>query len=133
MSKAEVPSNILCTKTHEYILPEGNVAVIGITDYAVEHLGDIVFVEMPEVGSTFTKGEVFGTIESVKAASELYMPVGGKVVEVNEKLLTQPELVNEDCYGEGWLVKISDYSSDELSEIMGYEEYQEYLKAEEEE
>jgi len=131
MTNVKVPETILCTKSHEYILPEGNMAKVGITDYAVDQLGDVVFVELPEIGSTFNKGEVFGTIESVKAASELYMPLGGKVIEVNEKLLTQPELINEDCYGEGWLIKVGEYNSDELNQAMSCKEYKEYLEKEE--
>lgn len=127
-----IPNDILCTKSHEYFLPEGDTAKIGITDFAVEQLGDVVFIELPEIGSTFSKGEVFGTIESVKAASELYMPVGGKIVEINERLTTEPELINEDTYGNGWLIKINEYDSTELSEAMGYKEYKEYLEEEEE-
>ncbi|MEI7473815.1 MAG: glycine cleavage system protein GcvH [bacterium] len=119
--------DVLCAKSHEYAVKEGSSLTIGITDYAVEQLGDIVFVELPEVGSSFEKGDVFGTIESVKAASELYMPVGGKVVEINEKLTTEPELMNVDSYNDGWLIKIEGYSEDELSELMAYDEYKESL------
>ncbi|OGH97564.1 MAG: glycine cleavage system protein H [Candidatus Melainabacteria bacterium RIFOXYA12_FULL_32_12] len=128
-----VPDKVLCTKTHEYILPEGNTAKIGITDYAVEQLGDIVFVELPEENTSFSKGEVFGTIESVKAASELYMPIDGKVIEINEKLAAEPELINDDPFGAGWLIKITDYNSENLSNAMTYDEYKEFLEEEEEE
>ena len=120
-----VPSNIICTESHEYILPEITTAKIGITDYAVEQLGDVVFVELPEVGSTFSKGEVFGTVESVKAASELYMPVNGTIASVNEALTDNPELVNEDCYGKGWLISVSEYSE---AEGMTYAEYKNHLE-----
>lgn len=128
----EVPNNISYTKSHEYTLPEDGTIKVGISDYAIEQLGDVVFVELPEVGSTFSKGEVFGTIESVKAASELYMPVSGKVAEVNERLISEPELVNNDCYGNGWLIKVSDYNKDELANTMKYDEYKEFLDKEEE-
>lgn len=118
------PEGILCTKTHEYVLQEGDICITGITDYAVEQLGDIVFVELPEVGTSFQKGESFGAIESVKAASEVYMPVSGEIVEINEALLEKPELVNEDCYTEGWLVKIKASSLDEdLIDALEYEDY----------
>lgn len=132
MSSAEIPNDVLCTKSHEYALIEGDTAKIGITDYAVEQLGDIVFVELPELGSVFTKGEIFGTIESVKAASELYMPMGGKIVEINEKLTTDPELVNQDSYNTGWFIKIQEFDEAELNEAMLYEDYQEFLVQDEE-
>jgi glycine cleavage system H protein len=133
MDKLKVPDNILCTKSHEYILAENNEAIVGITDFAVDQLGDVVFVELPEVGTTFNKGESFGTIESVKAASEIYMPVSGKVIEVNESLTTQPELVNEDCYDRGWLIKIAEFDKSELDDAMSYDEYKDYLESKEEE
>jgi glycine cleavage system H protein len=133
MDKSKVPNNILCTKSHEYILSKGNEAIIGITDYAVDQLGDVVFVELPEVGTSFNKGESFGTIESVKAASEIYMPVSGKVVEINDNLTAQPELINEDCYEKGWLIKIADINKNETDDAMSYDEYKEYLDSNEEE
>lgn len=123
--------NVLCTKSHEYIIREDGTLKIGITDFAVEQLGDVVFVELPEVDSKFEKGEIFGTIESVKAASELYMPVGGKVVEVNEKVIDSPETVNSDCFGEGWFIKIADFDEKEIEETLPYEEYKEFLLEEE--
>lgn len=123
--------NVLCTKSHEYVSVEDGMAKIGITSYAVEQLGDVVFVELPEIGSTWSKGDVFGTIESVKAASELYMPIGGKIVEVNEKLADQPELVNNDCFEKGWFVKVTDFNSDDLKDAMNCEEYKNYIEKEE--
>ena len=99
------PEGILCSKTHEWVLEEGNTVSIGLTDYAVEQLGDIVFIELPEVGTNYSKDEVFATIESVKAASEIYMPVAGRVVEINEELINSPELINEDAFA-AWLIKI---------------------------
>lgn len=119
---------ILCTKSHEYVL-KGNPAVIGLTDYAIEQLGDIVFLELPSVGDEFKKGETFANIESVKAASEIYMPVSGKVVEVNEELVDAPESLNEDCYENGWLVKIEPTAGDdEYSDLLTYTEYKEELE-----
>ena len=91
-----VPEGILCSKSHEYLLEESDsIYTVGLTDYAVEQLGDIVFVELPETDSEFEKGEVFATVESVKAAAEIYMPVGGRIVEVNEKIVESPEILNE--------------------------------------
>ena len=99
--------NMLCSKSHEYVFEADGSYYIGLTDYAIEQLGDIVFVELPEVGSEYAKGEIFGTIESVKAASEIYMPVGGKVLEINEQLIEKPELLNESEFDEMWLIKVS--------------------------
>ncbi len=125
-------SNVLCTKSHEYLVQAGDLLKIGITDFAVEQLGDIVFVELPEPGTTFKKGEIFGTIESVKAASEMYLPVSGKVVEINEAIRDEPEKINDDCFGEGWLVKVADYEQAGLEDTMQYEDYKNYLDKEEE-
>lgn len=119
----EIPEGLLCTKSHEYIYQDGDLYVVGISDHAVEQLGDIVFVELPEVDSEFEKGEVFGTIESVKAASEVYSPLSGKVIEVNEEILNNPEFVNEDCYSKGWLVKVEASDPDELNTAMDYDTY----------
>lgn len=124
-----VPSNLLCAKSHEYILEEGSVYKVGITDHAVHQLGDIVFVELPEVDAEFKQGDILGTIESVKAASELYMPISGKVVEVNEALMDEPELVNNDNYGAGWFIKVEPTNSSEISELMTYEAYKADLEA----
>ena len=124
-----VPESILCTKSHEYLLEENGLYTIGLTDYAVEQLGDIVFVELPEVGSEYSKGEVFATLESVKAASEIYMPVGGKIVEVNEKIVETPEILNESPYEEGWLVKIeSECAQEESGDLLEYSDYKEELE-----
>ena len=115
---------ILCSKTHEYVLSQSGEYIIGLTDYAVDQLGDIVFLELPEVGAEFAKGETFANIESVKAASEIYMPIGGKVVAVNDSLVDAPEKLNEDCYENGWLIKInaSDFDGDK-SDLLSYEDY----------
>ena len=101
----ELPENMLCSKTHECIYEVDGEWVLGITDFAVEQLGDIVFVELPEVDAEFEQGEVFGTVESVKAASEIFAPVSFKVKEVNEEVITKPELLNSNPYQEGWLLK----------------------------
>lgn len=124
-------TNVLCTKSHEYLVKEGKILKIGITDFAVEQLGDVVFIELPEIDSSFKKGDIFGTIESVKAASELYMPVSGTVVEINEKAIEQPELINNDCFGEGWLIKVTGFKESEIEEALAYDEYKEFLEEEE--
>ena len=117
---------ILCTKSHEYVWKK---SVIGLTDYAVEQLGDIVFLELPEVGDEFKKGETFANIESVKAASEIYMPVSGKITEVNTALADAPEGLNEDCWEGGWLVKFEPTGSDdEFADLMSYNDYKEELE-----
>ena len=118
------PEGILCSKSHEYLLEDGNNFIVGLTDYAVEQLGDIVFVELPEVGQSFAKGETFSTVESVKAASEIYAPIGGVVVEVNEKLIENPELLNSEPFGEGWLIKIeSETAAVDSTDLLEYEDY----------
>lgn len=118
-----IPKELKYTKDHEWIRVEGNTAVVGITDFAQGELGDIVFVEIETVGESVAKEEVFGTIEAVKTVSDLYMPVTGKVVEVNPALDGQPELVNKDPYGEGWMIKIEIENPDELSGLLSAEQY----------
>ena len=119
----ELPENMLCSKTHECLYNIDDVQYVSITDFAVEQLGDIVFVELPEVGSEFAKDEVFGTLESVKAASEIYAPVSFKVLEVNEELITKPELLNSNPYKEGWLLKVELTNPSETDTLMEYEDY----------
>ena len=120
---------MLCSNSHEYVVKDGSSYTIGLTDYAIEQLGDIVFLELPSVGDSFGKGETFANIESVKAASEIYMPISGEIIEVNEKLVDSPEKLNEDCYEGGWLVKISSNSYPEDSEdLMTYEDYKSELE-----
>ncbi len=125
-----ITEKILCSKSHEFIYEEDDgIYTIGLTDYAVEQLGDIVFLELPEEGVEFKKGETFATIESVKAASEIYMPISGKIIEVNSGIVDTPETLNEDCYEKGWLVKVERTGSDaELSDLMEYEDYKEELE-----
>ena len=118
---------MLCTKTHEYVLEQdAGKYTIGLTDYAVDQLGDIVFVELPEVGSAFTKNESFATVESVKAASEIYMPISGTVTDVNEDIISNPELLNEDPLGNAWLVKVNSDAEDvEFKDLLDYADYKE--------
>ena len=121
--------NMLCTKTHEYVLETGSQYEIGITEYAIEQLGDIVFIELPEVGTEFSKNEVFATIESVKAASEIYMPISGKVVEINETIVDSPELLNDESCSDKWLIKIES-SADQLEfdDLLDYTDYKEEIE-----
>ena len=121
--------SMLCTKTHEYVLEQGDTYEVGITDYAIEQLGDIVFIELPEVGATFSKNEAFATIESVKAASEIYMPISGEVVEINEEIGDSPELLNDESYENKWFVKIkSDADQVEFADLMDYSDYKEEIE-----
>ena len=120
--------DILCAKSHEYIV-KGDTCTVGLTEYAIEQLGDIVFLELPEVGDEFSKGDTFANIESVKAASEIYMPVSGKIVEVNSALVDAPEALNEDCYENGWLVKIDSAADDtEFTDLLDYSDYKEEVE-----
>lgn len=125
-----ITEKILCSSTHEYLLDnENGTFTIGLTDYAVEQLGDIVFLELPEIGTEFQKGETFAAIESVKAASEIYMPIAGKIVEVNEQLVETPEELNQDVWENGWLVKIeSSADASDMTDLMEYEDYKESVK-----
>jgi glycine cleavage system H protein len=124
-----VPEELEYTKTHEWVRREGEEAIVGITDHAQEELGDVVFVELPERGASFNAGDSFGVIESVKAVSDLYTPVGGEVVEVNESLNDTPERVNEDPYGDGWMIRVRILGEGEL---LSASEYEDLLKEEEE-
>ena len=117
------PKNLKYTSEHEWVKIDGNIATIGITDFAQGELGDIIFLEFPELNESFSEGDVFGTIEAVKTVSDLFMPIDGKIIEVNEKLNDDPESVNKDPYEEGWMVKIelSDkYSTDTLLDAKNY-------------
>ena len=117
------PTNVKYTKEHEWIRLEGDVAYVGITDYAQEQLGDIVFVDIPTEGETLAADEVFGTIEVVKAISDLFLPVTGEILEQNEALADQPELVNQDPYGEGWLIKIKPTADADFDSLLDAEAY----------
>jgi len=124
-----VPEELQYTRSHEWVRTEGDTATIGITDHAQDELGDIVFIELPEQGATLEAGDSFGTVESVKAVSDLYTPVGGEVVEVNEALDSSPEKINEDPYGEGWIVKLR--VSDEGADLLSASDYEQFLEEEE--
>ncbi len=117
------PENLRYTKDHEWVLIDGDTGTIGITDYAQGELGDVVFVELPAVGKTVKQHETFGTIEAVKAVSDLYAPVSGSVTEVNAELESNSELVNKDPYGKGWMIKIRLSSPGEVGELMSAESY----------
>ena len=117
------PENLRYTKDHEWIRIEGDVAVIGITDFAQKELGDIVYVEVETVGKTLEAAEVFGTVEAVKTVSDLFMPISGNVVELNPALNSQPELVNSDPYGEGWMIKIRPGNKSDFDTLMSASEY----------
>ena len=120
MSEYNIPDDCRYSDKDEWVRMEGDTAVVGISDYAQHQLGDIVFVELPEVGSQVESGESFGVIESVKAVSELYAPLSGTVTAINDGLEENPEVVNEDCYGEGWLISIEPSDESELSELLDH-------------
>ncbi|MCS4486856.1 glycine cleavage system protein GcvH [Staphylococcus americanisciuri] len=119
-----VPSNLKYSKEHEWVKVEGNTAIIGITDFAQNELGDIVFVELPEVDDEVSEGDTFGSVESVKTVSELYSPVSGKIVEVNENLEDEPEAVNESPYENAWMVKVELTDESELDALMDAASYE---------
>lgn len=122
------PSDVKYTDDHEWAKVEGDLVCVGISDYAQDQLGEIVFVEMPETGDSFGQGDEFGSVESVKAVSEIYLPISGEIVEVNEELEDAPELVNTDCYDKGWLVKIKPDDLSELDSLKDQAAYLEMLK-----
>lgn len=119
-----IPANLLYTKEHEWVKIEGEVATIGITDYAQGQLGDIVFVELPAVGAETKQMQPFGTIEAVKAVSDLFAPLSGTVVEVNAALADKPESINQDCYGEGWLIKLKISNAGEQAALLNAADYE---------
>jgi glycine cleavage system H protein len=122
------PTELKYVKTHEYVRSESDgVAVIGITAFAADQLGDVTYVELPKVGVKFKKEDKFGVIESVKSVSDLFMPVGGEIVAVNERLSSEPELVNSDCYGEGWMMKVKVTDAQEFKETLSADQYKEFV------
>jgi glycine cleavage system H protein len=127
----DFPNELRYTTEHEWIRDEGGAATIGVTDYAQERLGDVVFVEMPETGTGIRKGEAFGVIESVKAASDVFCPVSGEVVEINQNLEEHPEYVNQSPYGDGWIVRIKMKDPSEMDDLMNVEQYQAFVQQEE--
>ena len=122
-----VPKDLKYTDEHEWVAVDGDIATIGVTDYAQGELGDLVFVELPEVGDDVTMGESFGTVEAVKAVSDLFAPLSGSVVEVNEMLTDDPEIVNKDPYGDGWMIKIKMSDADELSNLLDPDAYKDHI------
>ena len=117
------PEGILCSKTNEWVLEDNNIALIGLTDKIVEQYGDIVFIELPEIDTYFSKDEIFATVESVKGAGEIYMPISGKIVEVHEQLINSPDIINESPY-EAWIIKIQpDDFQNESQDLLEYDDY----------
>jgi glycine cleavage system H protein len=124
----ELPEDLKYTREHEWVSIEGSVATIGITDHAQEQLGDVVFVELPAVGDRVEKADAFGVVESTKAVSDVYAPLSGEVAEVNDDLPDNPELINEDPYGDGWMVKVTIGDKADLEDLMTAEEYRRYVE-----
>jgi len=123
-----VPVNLKFTKDHEWVKVEGSEALVGITDYAQSELGEIVFVELPAVGESRAKGTVFGTVEAVKAVSDLFMPMTGEILSINEALEDKPELVNEAPYEDGWMIRVTLKDLSELDTLLNAEQYTEFIK-----
>lgn len=127
---ANTPEDLSYTKDHEWVRVKADVATVGITDHAQQQLGDVVYVELPKVGDKFAASEPFGSVESVKAVSEIFMPLSGSVVEVNESLNDSPEQVNEDPYGDGWMIRIKIENPSQVDGLLSSIEYEDYIKEE---
>ena len=123
-----LPDDVKYTKDHEWAKLSGDIVTVGINDYAQDQLGEIVFVELPEIGDAFSEGDEFGSVESVKAVSEMYIPISGEIVEINEELEDAPELVNDSCYDNGWIIKVKPDDISELDNLMDKEAYIDMLK-----
>ena len=123
----EYPAELKYVKSHEYVRVNGDEATIGVTAFAADQLGDVTYVELPKAGEKFKREDKFGVIESVKSVSDLFMPVSGEIVAVNDRLSSEPELVNYDCYGEGWMLKVKLSSPSELDEAMSADQYKEFV------
>jgi len=128
---SKIQEDVIYTRDHEWIRIEGNVAEIGITDHAQKELGDMIFVELPEIGDEIDAGDEFGSIESVKAVSSLFMPMSGRIIAVNTELKDSPELINEECYDEGWMIRVELFNKDESTELFSPEDYADFLLEEE--
>lgn len=128
---SNVPENLHYSKDHEWVRVEGDTAVIGITDHAQEQLGDVVYVELPKVGEEFAPHQSFGSVESVKAVSEIFTPISGEVAEVNESLNDEPEKVNKDPYNDGWMIKLKMKNRGDVDSLLTAAEYEDFTKAEE--
>jgi len=126
----EFPKGLHYTKDHEWVRIEGDIAVVGITDYAQDSLGDIVFVELPQLGTEINIHDILGTVESVKAVSEIYSPISGAVDQINETLNTEPAIINKDPYGEGWIAKLTLKDVSELNQLMNADQYEAFVKEE---
>ncbi len=124
------PDDRKYTKDHEWITIQGDTATIGVTQYAQEQLGDIVYVELPQIGEEFSKGDTFGVLESVKAVSDCFVPVSGTITEVNDVLTESPEIVNEDAHGEGWMIRMEVSDRSELDGLMDHAQYEAFVKEE---
>lgn len=124
-----IPANLKYTKDHEWVSVDGDVATVGITDFAQKELGDIVYVEVDTLDQTLDQDEVFGTVEAVKTVSDLFLPVSGEIIEFNEELESQPELVNSDAYGAGWMVKVKIADTAQIEGLMTSEQYKELIGA----
>jgi len=129
---ANIPDDLHYSKDHEWVRVDGNVAIVGITDYAQDSLGDVVYVELPKVGDDFAANESFGSVESVKAVSEVFSPVSGEIVGTNEALADTPEKVNQDPYGEGWMIRVQMSNPGEVDSMLTAAEYEDFTKAEKE-
>lgn len=127
ISEMNIPAELLYTKDHEWVRVEGDTGIVGVTDFAQGELGDIVFVEIETVGETLQKEEVFGTIEAVKTVSDMFMPVGGEILELNPELENSPDVVNKDPYGKGWMIKFRITNPDELSDLLSAAKYKALL------
>ena len=128
---SKIPKDVIYTRDHEWIRIEGNVAEVGITDHAQKELGDMIFVELPDIGDEIDAGDEFGSIESVKAVSSLFMPMSGRIIAVNTELKDSPELINVDCYVEGWMIRVELSNKDESTELFSPEDYEDFLLDEE--
>jgi glycine cleavage system H protein len=127
---ANVPEDLHYSKDHEWVRVEGDTAVVGITDYAQDSLGDVVYVELPKAGDEFAANESFGSVESVKAVSEVFLPVSGEIVGINETLADEPEKANQDPYGEGWMIRVKMSNPGEVDSLLTAAEYEDFTKAE---
>jgi glycine cleavage system H protein len=127
MAKRDYPENLQYTRDHEWLKIDGDIGRVGITSFAQESLGDIVYVELPKVGDSFSKNDPFGSVESVKSVNELFIPVSGEIMEINEVLADSPELVNEDSYGKGWMITIRLSAKSEVDDLLSAAEYEDFV------
>ena len=125
-----VPEDVKYTREHEWVRIDGNEAIIGITDYAQDQLGEIVYVELPQEGEEFAQGDAFGIVESVKAVSDVLVPLSAHIMEINDPLVESPEILNDDPYGEGWMIKVRIMESKELDGLLSHKEYEAYVREE---